>query len=265
MEKKKDGRLIAQKNEIRVLRALQRFGWLRTKDIAQLCWTKWKNRPQEPFHVVQIEPRESALRMSQRTMKRLLQKRQVIAATAPNGSIIYALAEAGVRILSELGLQAKSGKDLTRGFSAAFFKHRCIANEIAIASIIQGFRVSTEREIAQGYWFGGLEGIDGKRPDVVIRDEEQVIFVEVERSRKNTTDYQALLSWLKKQIASQGASIPNSEGRNVVLCQVVFICTKNFQAKLQKDLQAYGVTESQQRAFIRYSTDLYILGHTLFL
>ena len=62
--------------------------------------------------------------------------------------------------------------------------------------MVQGYRISTEREIAQGAWLGGKAGIAGKRPDVVIRNGSRVWLVEVERSRKNAKEYAALLSWL---------------------------------------------------------------------
>lgn len=43
--KVKDGRAIAHDNEVRVLRALHRFGWLRTRDLAALVWQHWHARP----------------------------------------------------------------------------------------------------------------------------------------------------------------------------------------------------------------------------
>lgn len=264
MGKKKDGRAIARLNEIRVLRSLTRFGWLRTRDIAFLCWTQWSPKPAAAFQLVHLYPRESALRMAQRTLKRLVQQHRVLVSKAPNGSVVYTLAEAGARTLRELGYQAQSGKDLARGFSTAFFRHRCIANEIAIAAITQGFRICTEREIAQGAWFGGLQGIEGKRPDVVVRDSAQVIFCEVEKSRKNKTEYQALLVWLAKMMAAQAAGGVTCGAENIVLAKVIFVCTTAFQNKLRKDLIEYGWPAVRQDQLIHYSTDLYLLRNTLF-
>ena len=264
MGKKKDGRAIARSNEIRVLRSLARFGWLRTRDLALLCWTRWTPKPSTTFQVVCLYPRESSLRMAQRTLKRLVQQHGVLASKAPDGSIVYTLAEAGARTLRELGYQAQSGKDLARGFSTAFFRHRCIANEIAITALVQGFRVSTEREIAQGFWLGGSQGVEGKRPDVVVRDREQAIFCEVEKSRKNKTEYQALIFWLTKMIAAQGAGNLRCGTENFVLAKVIFVCTPAFQNKLQKDLMASGWSAARQDQLIHYSTDLYLLRNTLF-
>lgn len=56
----------------------------------------------------------------------------------------------GARRLKEAGVAAVSSKDLVRSFSGAYYRHRCIANEVAVSGIVQGFRAATEREIAQG-------------------------------------------------------------------------------------------------------------------
>lgn len=165
----KDGRAVAQENEVRLLRALHRFGWLRTRDLAALNWQRWARSPSEVPSLKPPTPTAGGLRMAQRTLRRLREKRQVLSARAPDGSLIYALAEAGARLLQQTGVMALTGKDLMRTFSAAHYRHRCIANEIAVGAIIGGFRVATEREIAQGLWLGGEEGVAGKKPDVLMR------------------------------------------------------------------------------------------------
>lgn len=262
---KKDGRAIARANEFRVLRALHRFAWLRTRDLAVLCWKQWLPKPTGPLNLAAVSPSDSALRMAQRTLKRLRTMRCVISAQAPDGSIVYTLAEAGVRALKSLGIEAASGKDLVRGFSSAYFRHRCIANEIAIAGIVQGFRVSTEREISQGMWLGGEAGILGKRPDVVLRDGKQVIFCEVEKSRKKMSEYQALLRWLGKIMQHhQPSARAGLLGSELILERVIFICTQAFRTKLQKDLEATGWSAAQQSSVIHYSSDLYMFRDILF-
>ena len=261
----KDGRVIARASEFRILRALQRFGWLRTRDLARLCWKRWLLKPVAPLSLAPVNSTASAVRMAQRTLRRLRAMRYVISAQAPDGSIVYTLSESGARALQNAGISAGSGKDLVRGFSSAYFRHRCIANEIAIAGITQGFRVSTEREISQGRWLGGEEGILGKRPDVVLRDGKRVIFGEVEKSRKRVSEYQALLRWLGKvlqhhQSAAQGGLL----GPDLILERVIFICTQAFQAKLQRDLEAAGWSPAQQSSVIHYSSDLYMFRDILF-
>lgn len=261
----KDGRLIACARETQVLRSLSRFGWLRTRDIGALCWNRWLPKPVAPLDLAAVNATDSGLRMAQRTLKRLRLQNKVISSQAPDGSIVYALAEAGVRVLQEAGVDAASGKDLVRGFSAAFFRHRCIANEVAIAAINQGFRVSTEREIAKGLWFGGEVGIFGKRPDVVIRDGKRVTFCEVEKSRKKQAEYQALVRWLSKLLQLQQKYGGQAQlSPEVCLGRVVFICTQGFRTKLLRDLEVAGWSQTHQSALIEYSCELYQFRDILF-
>lgn len=255
---KQDGRIVAQGNEVRVLRALHRCGWLRTRDIAALVWQRWARQPTGEPSLLPPTPTSAGLRMAQRTLRRLRDKRQVLSSRAPDGSLIYALAEAGARALQELGVAAATGKDLMRTFSAAHYRHRCIANAIALGAIIEGYRVSTEREIAQGLWLGGEAGIAGKRPDALIRGDSRVWWVEVERSRKNSADYARLLAWLvavRQDIASPASSV--LLGPNLRWAKVVFICTEAFQRRLKRDLIAAHWNELMLSQYVLFSTALY--------
>lgn len=262
---RRDGRQVARENEARVLRALHRFGWLRTRDLAALCWRRWAFRPSGTPGVGPTPPTASAVRMTQRTMRRLREARQVIAAQGPDGSCLYALSEGGARALKDAGVTAISGKDLVRNYSSAYYRHRCIANEVAISAMVQGFRASTEREIAQGAWLGGEAGIAGKRPDVLLREGHKVHWVEVERSRKNAKDYKALLVWLGKVLQDStrrdGARLL---GPGEVWGRLIFICTPAFEAKLRKDLAGAGWTTQQVDALPSFESALYSFEDTLF-
>src|SRR5690606_15462203 len=99
MMSKKDGRQIARENELRILRAMHRFGWLRTRDLASLCWRRWASKPSATPELGPVIPTKSAIRMAQRTLRRLRDGRLVITAKAPDGSSIYALSEGGARQL----------------------------------------------------------------------------------------------------------------------------------------------------------------------
>ena len=262
---KKDGRQIARENETRVLRALHRFGWLRTRDLAALCWRRWASRPSGPPSVGLTPPTASALRMAQRTMRRLRDARLVITGQGPDGSVIYALSEGGARALKDAGVTAISGKDLVRGFSAAYYRHRSISNQIAISGMVQGYRASTEREIAQGLWLGGEVGIAGKRPDVLLRSGNQVWWIEVEKSRKNAKDYKALLIWLGKVLQDStrrdgSRLLPPGQ----VWGRVVFICTPAFEGKLRRDLEDQGWTRRQVDMLSCFESALYTVEDTLF-
>jgi len=265
MISKKDGRQIARENETRVLRALHRFGWLRTRDLAALCWRRWASRPNGPPNVGPTHPTVSALRMAQRTMCRLRDARLVITGRGPDGSVIYALSEGGARALKHAGVMAISGKDMVRGFSAAHYRHRLISNQIAISGMVQGYRASTEREIAQGLWLGGESGIAGKRPDVLLRGGNQVWWIEVERSRKNAKDYKALLVWLGKVL--QDSARPDGSrllGPGQGWGRLIFICTPAFESKLRRDLGGMGWARSQVDALF-FESALYVFEETLFL
>lgn len=262
---KKDGRQIARENEVRVLRSLHRFGFLSTRLIAALLWKRWAFRPSGPPGMEPTQPTASALRMAQRTMRRLLDARLVIKGQGPDGSVIYALSEGGARALKAAGVMAISGKDLVRGFSAAYYRHRLISHQVAISGIVQGFRASTEREIAQGLWLGGEAGIAGKRPDVLLRNGSVVHWVEVERSRKNAKDYKALLAWMGKVLHDStrrdGARLL---GPGQVWGRLIFICTPAFEAKLRKDLAGAGWTAQQVDVLSSFESALYSFEDTLF-
>lgn len=259
--KNADGRALARENEVRVLRALHRFGWLRTRDVAALTWLRWSGKPPNAGpSFAPATPTPAALRMAQRTLRRMREAKLLLQGQGPDGSVLYALSEAGARALQGLGVEASSGKDLMRAFSTSHFRHRCIANEVAIGAIIEGFRASSEREISQGRWLGGEAGIAGKRPDALLRAGPQLWWVEVERSRKNAKDYARLLTWLRKVLhdaerAGPSELLPNPNRWS----KVVFVSTRAFRAKLLHDLTAMGVSvESIEKAII-FETCLYTM------
>lgn len=167
--------------------------------------------------------------------------------------------------MKDVGVTAISGKDLVRGFSGAHYRHRCISNSVAISGMVQGFRASTEREIAQGLWLGGEAGIAGKRPDVLLRSSTQVHWIEVERSRKNAKDYAALLLWLGKVLQdSIRRDAPRLLGPGQAWGRVIFICTPAFETKLRKDLVGAGWTAQQVDALASFESALYRFEETLF-
>lgn len=257
--KTKDGRALARENELNVMRALHRFGWLRTRNLAALVWQRWARDPAGVPSLKPAVPTAAGLRMAQRTLRRLRDRRLVLSSRAPDGSVIYALAEAGARALQQVGLTAESGKDLLRTFSAGHYLHRRTANEIAVAAIIEGYRVATEREIAQGRWFGGKDGIAGKKPDVLLRGDGLVWWVEVERSRKNAKDYSRLLNWLG--IVGRDALRPSGPellGDGLRWGKVVFVCTAAFRAKLCRDLATAGWKKIHIDTLILFETSLYV-------
>lgn len=258
--KNSDGRQVAADNELRVLRVIHRFGWLRTRDLAVLVWQTWARHPKSELSLAQVEPTASRLRMAQRTLRRLVDLRMVLRATAPDGAQIYALAEPGARRLQDVGLPASSGKDLVRSFSASYYRHRCVANAIAVAGIVQGYKVSTEREVSRGSWAGGETGLAGKKPDVLLRSGKAWTWVEVERSRRNSKDYAALLKWLDWVRSRLGREVD----AGAVLERVVFVCTEAFEVRLRTDLASRGWNAQDADRVIAYKTRLYTFQNISF-
>lgn len=259
MKPQPDGRLVAQANDHAMLRALHRYGWLRTRDLATLVWQgRTKAMAGASPGLAPVAALPTAIRMAQRTLVRLRRQRLILSTNAPNGSRIHSLSERGARVLQGLGVPASTGKDLMRDYHAAFFLHRCVANEVAISATMAGYRVSTEREIAQGRWLGGVDGIAGKRPDVLVSLGQMAWWVEVERSHKNRNDYTKLLRWLVAiwQSSPRPGEVATLH-EAMTLRQVVFICTKVFAKKLTADLQQQGWSAEQVASRLRFEVSLY--------
>jgi hypothetical protein len=254
----RDSREIGRHYEQRVLRSLHKFGFLRTRDLAALLWSS-SIKGRGGFEPLVIEVSASARRMAQRTLRRLRQVHMVIWLKAPDGSVIYGLSEAGARQLVNSGIPAKSGKDIVRRVSLSHFHHRRIANEIAIGALLQGFRANSEHEIAMGDWLGGKQGVEGKKPDVVVRDGKNVWFLEVERSRRNERDYAKLINflmamWPDGRNAYESAELPGGHK----LCQVVFISDAAFVARVHADLKKAGWNEEMIAKRVSAFVSLYI-------
>ena len=254
----KDGREVGIEEQTGIMRLLHRFGWLRTRDLASLsAGAAPKTPPKEGPSMKPPIASPVDIRRVQRHLSRLREIRMVLMTQAPNGSWIYALSEKGARTLQGIGVPASTGKDMLRRYHAAFFLHRNVANEVAISAILQGFRVSTEREIAQGKWIGGSEGIFGKRPDVVIRAGSEAWLVEVERSHRNSKDYTHLLAFLNKVWHGCRVGERADLGNGHQLRQVVFVSTQGFAKKLTKDLLEQGWSPEALAVRIRFETSLY--------
>lgn len=254
----RDGRIIAAEAERRLLKSLARFGFLRTRDCAALRPLWGRGATGEPRLEAPVAT-ASDVRMAQRTLRRLANARQVLRGQGPDGSVIYALSEAGARRLQQMGIAATTGKDLVRAFSSAHFRHRMIANMIGIRGLRDGYGISTERELSQGKGLGSVEGIAGKKPDVLLRGADgRVWWCEVERSRKNAKEYAKLLKWLDA-VAADAADASGSKllGNGLKWGKAIFVCTRAFRAKLTRDLIAKGWKKSALDALIGFSTELY--------
>ena len=106
----KSGIEIALANEVEVLKALHKFGWLRSKDLACLIWQKRDKRfsNREPEFCKPISS-PSGLRMAQITLRRLKDKKLILSAATPDNSQIYALSQKGANHLNAVGIDSVSG------------------------------------------------------------------------------------------------------------------------------------------------------------
>lgn len=255
---KRDGREVALANSDRVLKALHKHSWLRTRDLA-CYWMPSIKRTGDGFEPVEVRVGQTARRMAQRTLERLRRQHLVIWIQAPDGSRIYGLSEAGARRLVNLGIPAKSGKDAVRRVSLSQFHHRRIANEVTIGAMLQGYRTNSESEIAAGHWLGGMSGWVGKKPDVLVRDGKNIWFVEIERSARNRTGYESLITallemWPTGMKQLKYAALPDGYR----LQQVVFVANAAFITRVCSDLMLAGWTEDIVRQRIKGVPLLYV-------
>jgi hypothetical protein len=123
-------------NRLRILKYLNRFGWLRTRDIAAILWlpTSRGNANAEPDFAM-VSPTASGIRMAQRTMRDLQKTGFVLQTKAPDGAMLFALSQKGADTLKGTGIDARSGKDLLRAHSFCYYRHRCISTEIGPSQI----------------------------------------------------------------------------------------------------------------------------------
>lgn len=265
--KNKSGIEKALTNEVEVLKAIHKFGWLRSKDLASLVWQKadkiFSNKAPEFSQPIYSA---SGLRMAQITLKRLLEKKLVLTAQAPDNSVLYALSQRGVNCLNAFGIASVSGKDLLRFFSFEQYRHRVISNELAISGILQGFKVFTERQIAQNKWHFDKDGFNGKKPDCLIQNKSLTWWIEIERSRKNQKDYAFLIKWLNTVFAS--CHRPHEKPaltKQISLQKVVFVCSPVFEKRLIEDLTKLRWSEEQVFLRVIFYRSLYSFRQACFL
>jgi hypothetical protein len=250
----KNPRKTAILNRLKILQYINRFGWLRTKDLACLVWLpSRRGDPSQPPDFQPALATSSALRMAQRTIRSLLDSGFLLQTRAPDGALVCRLSQRGADILRQTGVEARSGKDLFRAHSFGYYRHRCISNEIAISAWLAGCKVTTENELSRGdcpYLNKGL----AKVPDVLVRHFETWYWLEVERSRKNQSDYNRLLYWLES-ISSNPQDVLT--GFPSVSVKVTFICRVAFENRIRADLKKRGWSESQINSLITFKVSLY--------
>ncbi len=172
------GRQVALHNELSILYWMHRFGGLLSRQLSALVWPDC----------------EQGLRMSQRTLHRLVSQREVLRRPLSTGGNIYVLAEAGARRLLDRGIPASMRGTRDLSWEKPF--HRVLANDVAIDAIIEGHAVWTEFEIQRGA--APFRELFGHIPDVLIcqdpENNSELAWIEVENAAKSQARLSKLLT-----------------------------------------------------------------------
>lgn len=253
--------------QLRVLKALHKYGALRARDLAALLWMKGRGRPSgEPvFEPMVVEP--AALRACQRVLARLRRgpRPRIGCRLAPDGSNVYGVLEEGARLLRAEGIPAKSAKGPLRKISLSHWHHRRVAAELAIIGARQGFKVTTEHEILNRRFWAGEHGLAGKLPDAIFREGKNTFALEHERSRRSKNSQAELVRWLVKIFVGCSEHTPPRLPGDHLLRKVIFFCRAEFAARLMSDLKAAGWAESHIKSRLRIKLCDYTSGDPKFI
>ena len=178
-------------NDANGLHYLHCFGWLRTAELGKLMW------PDSPAS------RQAADRLARSWIERHL----VISRELPDGAgRALVLATAGVRLLSENGIEATSGKDIGRFPSKgwlppASWRHDLIACGVLCALHQRGYKVIPEAQIRR------LGERLAKVPDGLALKDGETIWLESENARKTGPEMNRLADALVAVATGQAAPV----------------------------------------------------------
>lgn len=130
-----DGRIVAQENELKVLKAVNLFGHLRRAEIAAAIWPSSSPR--------------SAETMVRRTVKRLLDSGDLLERPNSLGGLSLILSPRGASKLNSEGLDADDGKNLSSVEGPQFY-HRTLGTRYLIEKAIEGAEVYGEYALIKG-------------------------------------------------------------------------------------------------------------------
>lgn len=178
-------------NELLVLCAIGKFGWLTSLLISMYIWHNRKSR------------------MGRLTLKRLFDKGQVIRRRLDNGQAAYVLSSSGTRrVNSETNMTVRSGKDIRFGE----WQHRYLSNLYLIIMTVfkPEYVIYTEHEIVTGQvpFMGtnrmGRNAWMKKIPDglIYVPDTQEVVWVEVENARKKRADMHNMIEFIRRSFYS---------------------------------------------------------------
>lgn len=130
----KDGRAVAEDNELKVLMALKHFGHLRRQEVAMSCWPR--------------SSANSAYAMAARTVKRMLKSGLILEKVNSLGGKSLILAAKGVTRLRDQDIAALEGYELA--FDGPQFFHRLLGTNYLLERARVGDAVFGEYAILKG-------------------------------------------------------------------------------------------------------------------
>lgn len=131
----RDGRAVADENEVKVLRAVRHFGHLRRQEIAMAGWPK--------------SSAKSAYIMAWRTVNRLLKNGLLLERQNSLGGRSLVLGSRGVARLRDLDIQSHEGYELA--FDGPQFFHRTLGTAYLLEKARNGDEVFGEYAILRGW------------------------------------------------------------------------------------------------------------------
>ena len=169
-----DNKITGEQNRLAILKWLHRFGWLTSRQIAELVWADKK----------------SALAMAQKTIATMLESKLIIKRKLDSGSEAILLSSKGASMLNtELNVKAVSGAKLKLGNAT----HRCASNYFLIQELAKGNAIFTEHEIQTGK--SPVSACYGKIPDGLVIYDQGVFWLEVENSWKNINEREKIVQF----------------------------------------------------------------------
>lgn len=220
---KRDGRSVADENEVRVLKAIRHFGHLRRQEVAIAVWPK-------------SSPKSSYI-MAWRTIRRLVEKGLLLERQNSLGGRSLVLAARGVARLRDLDIRAHEGYELA--FDGPQFFHRTLGTCYLLERARGGDEVFGEYSILRGWSPLTREYVSSrfrKIPDGLIvysgealglrGDLKAADWVEVESAFKQYDD-------IKRALAILTTSSHLTEDGGITLNKLVFV----FDSRQRHDRQ----------------------------
>jgi hypothetical protein len=169
-----DKRITGEQNKIAILKWLHKFGWLNSKQLAELIW---KNK-------------STGLAMAQRTVASMVESKLILKRKLSTGAEAILLASKGAAMLNaEFNIKAVSGAKLQLGNP----EHRCASNWHLIQELENCNAIITEYEIQTGKV--PMAHCHNKMPDGLVLTDYGVVWLEVENAWKNLKEREKIVQF----------------------------------------------------------------------